>query len=97
MAVIFTSLQIFGSLAPLGAHNPASSMAVRVPLLSTMVNCNDQSICSHRDFKLRSIVVKSDLLCRAIVGEAGERVEEDDGSLLGDSAGASLENAEVSF
>lgn len=95
MAVNFSSVEIFGSFAPLGAYTSASSMSV--PLLSAMVNCSARSVCSRRSFKLRSTVVKPGLLCRAMVGEAGERVAEDDEYLLDDSAGASLKNAQVIF
>ncbi|KAL8495257.1 hypothetical protein ACS0TY_019418 [Phlomoides rotata] len=95
MAVNFSPVEIFGSFAPLGAYASASSMAV--PLISAVVNCTGRSICSssRRSFKLSSTVVKPGLLCRSVDGEAGERVEEDDGYLIDGSAGASLKNAQV--
>ncbi|KAL8554585.1 hypothetical protein ACS0TY_002682 [Phlomoides rotata] len=96
MAVNFSPVETFGSFAPLGAYASASASSMAVPLLSAVVNCTGRSICSRsrRSFKLSSTVVKPGLLCRAVAGEAGERVEEDDGYLIDDSAGASLKNAQ---
>ncbi|KAL3622103.1 Leucine-rich repeat receptor-like serine/threonine-protein kinase bam2 [Castilleja foliolosa] len=82
------NVELLGKLIP--AHN-----SIAIPLLSPTANCSGRSIAIRRPCKLiRSVLVKSGFVPRAVVGETEEKL--DRCSVVGDdSAGAYSETKQL--
>lgn len=93
MAVNFSSLEVLRSSAPLRTGNSARLMAA--PPLSPIIIRGGRSVGRRCSGKLRTDFVKSGLRCRAMVGEAEEKIEEVDANLLDDSAAENSKNEQA--
>ncbi|KAL6569502.1 Leucine-rich repeat receptor-like serine/threonine-protein kinase bam2 [Orobanche minor] len=94
MAINVSPFELIRVVTPV--HNSACSapsMAVPV-LLPATANYSGRSMARRCSCKLRSVLVKSGVVSRAVVGNRGEKLEEEDGPAINDdSAGASTESA----